>query len=87
MSAKRKIELFSAGCGLCDEAVQLVKDMACPGCDIEILDMSQARVVERAKALGVARVPAVAIDGQIVSCCAGSGPNRDELAQAGLGQA
>lgn len=86
MTTKRKIEVFSAGCCLCDETVELVNNMACPSCEVEILDMTKPEVAKRAKGLGVSRVPAVAIDGQLVSCCAGTGPNRDDLAKAGLGQ-
>jgi hypothetical protein len=31
-------------------------------------------------------VPAVVVNGALVSCCQTSGPNRDELSQAGIGQ-
>ena len=31
MNAKRKIEVFSAGCPACEETVQLVNRIACPG--------------------------------------------------------
>jgi hypothetical protein len=27
---KRKIEVFTAGCPLCDETVKLVRELACP---------------------------------------------------------
>ncbi len=83
---QKKIEVFSAGCCLCDETVELVRNMACPSCAVEILDMRKAEVAERAKQLGVARVPAVVIDGKLVSCCAGTGPDKDELGKAGLGK-
>ena len=43
------------------------------------------RFARRAKELGVARVPAVAIDGKLVDCCAG-GIDLDTLKAAGLGQ-
>ncbi len=39
MSERRKIEIFSAGCPACDETVQMVNAIACPSCDVEVLDM------------------------------------------------
>ena len=41
MTAKRKIEVFTAGCPACDDTIALVNRMACPSCEIEILDMNQ----------------------------------------------
>jgi hypothetical protein len=29
MAAKRKVEVFSAGCAMCDEVIELVKRAAC----------------------------------------------------------
>lgn len=86
MTAKRKVEIFSAGCAACEETIALVKDLACPACEIEVLDMQRADVAARAKTLGVRSVPAVAIDGKLADCCAGRGPELDILKTAGLGQ-
>jgi glutaredoxin 3 len=86
MSAKRKIDVFTAGCSLCDEAVATVKRIACPSCDVEIHDMRQAAAAAKAKQFGVVRVPAVAIDGKLADCCADGGPNEQILRAAGLGQ-
>ena len=82
---KRKIEVFSAGCPACEETVALVKQVACPSCGIEVHDMRDSAVAARAKALGIASVPAVVIDGQVASCCAGRGVDVDALRAAGLG--
>ena len=65
MAAKRKIEIFSAGCPSCDEAVSRIKALACPSCEIVVLDMKDAAVAQRAKTLGVRSVPAVSIDGRL----------------------
>lgn len=40
MNAKRKIEIFSAGCPACRETVELVERLACPSCDVQVLDMN-----------------------------------------------
>jgi glutaredoxin 3 len=87
MSNKRKVEVFSAGCAVCEEAVNLVQSVACPSCDVTVLDMSDPSVAARAKQLGVSSVPAVAVDGKLADCCAGSGVNEAALRAAGVGVA
>ncbi len=87
MAAKRKIEIFSAGCPTCDEAVTKIKALACPSCEIVVLDMKDPAVAQRAKTLGVRSVPAVSIDGKLADCCSGRGPDEGTLRAAGLGQA
>lgn len=86
MTTKRKVEVFSAGCSVCDDAVNLVQQIACPSCEVEVLDMQDANVASRAKSLGIQRVPAIVIDGKLADCCAGSGPDEATLRAAGLGQ-
>ena len=85
MNNKRKVEIFSAGCGCCEETIKLLKSIACPSCDITVLDMNQGEVAERAKQLGIRSVPAVVVDGQLAGCCAGRGPEEATLRAAGLG--
>ena len=87
MTNTRKVEVFSAGCGVCDETVSLVKRIACDSCEVVVLDMQQAEVAERAKRLGVRVIPAVVIDGELSECCERSGPTEDALRAAGIGQA
>jgi len=87
MSNKRKIEVFSAGCPACQETIDLVNQVACPSCDVSILDMNDAAVASRAKKLGIRSVPAVVIDGKLADCWAGRGPDEATLRAAGLGQA
>ncbi len=86
MNAKQKIEVFSAGCPACKETIELVNRVACPSCEVSVLDMNQPEVAERAKGLGVRSVPAVVIDGKIADCCSGRGPDEATLRAAGLGQ-
>jgi hypothetical protein len=33
-TAKREVEVFTAGCPLCEETVNLVKSLACPNCEL-----------------------------------------------------
>ena len=86
MTAKRKIEVFGAGCPVCEETIELVNRIACPSCEVSVLDMNQPKVAERAKTLGVRAVPAVAIDGKLADCCAGREVNEATLRAAGVGQ-
>jgi hypothetical protein len=84
MNAKRNVEVFSAGCAVCEEAIETVTRLAGDSCDVRVLNMSDIDVVKRARALGVRSVPAVAIDGQLASCCAGRGVDEQSLRAAGL---
>ena len=85
MSTKRKIEIFSAGCPVCQEAAAAIKDNACASCAVSILDMNDPVVSSRAKNLGIKSVPAVVIDGKLADCCSGRGPDIEALKAAGLG--
>ena len=85
MAKMRVVEVFSAGCGVCEEAVSLVQRMACPSCDVQVLDMKDASVASRARELGIKTVPAVVVDGQLASCCTGAGPTEAALRDAGIG--
>lgn len=87
MAAKRKVEVFSAGCPACQDVVALVKQAACPSCDVSVLDMNDQAVAQRARGLGVRSVPAVVIDGNLADCCTGRGPDEATLRAAGLGVA
>lgn len=86
MSNKRRIEVFSAGCPACEETIALVNQVACPSCEVIVLDMKDPAVASRAKGLGIRSVPAVVIDGKLADCCAGRGPDESVLRAAGLGQ-
>lgn len=86
MANKRKIEIFTAGCPLCDEAVRLVREMACPRCEVSVLDLKEKGVMERARAIGVVSAPTVAVDGRIIDCCERGKVDRAALVAAGVGQ-
>jgi glutaredoxin 3 len=86
MAAKRKVEVFSAGCPACQDTVALVQRVACPSCEVSVLDMHDPQVAGRAKGLGIRSVPAVVIDGRLADCCTGRGPDEATLRAAGLGR-
>jgi glutaredoxin len=86
MAKKRSIEVFSAGCPACQDTIDLVNRVACPSCEVSVLDMHDAAVAKRAKQLGIRSAPAVVIDGRLADCCGGRGPDEATLRAAGLGQ-
>lgn len=80
--SKRKVEVFSAGCPACEPTVKLVQSLACPSCDVKVLDMRTDAAQAKARAYGVQRVPAVAVNGALAACCEGAA---DALTLRGLG--
>lgn len=88
---KRKVEVFTSGCFLCEETVSLVKELACPSCEVNIYNLAEPcdseECIKKAKKYGVNSVPTVVIDGKIVECCQRNKPDRYALIKAGLGQA
>ena len=85
MNKKRKIEIFSAGCPVCEEAIETVKRIACPSCQTEVLDMHQPEVAVKAATLGISRVPAIIIDGVLADCCVSGPVDEQVLRAAGVG--
>ncbi len=83
---KRQVEIFVAGCHVCNEVVSLIKRIACPSCEVEVLNMQDKQISDRAKQLGVRSVPAVAVNGKLLDCCVGAGPQENDLIAAGVGQ-
>jgi glutaredoxin 3 len=86
MAKTRMIEVFSAGCAVCTAAIEAIRAEACPSCEIVVSDMHDPQVAQRARALGVNALPAVAIDGVLATCCADRGLDLEALRAAGLGQ-
>lgn len=84
---RRKIEIFSAGCLVCESAVEQITAAACASCDIQVLNMNAPDVRKRATELGIRSVPAVVIDGKLADCCSNRGIDLAILRAAGLGQA
>lgn len=83
--AKRMVEVFTAGCPLCDETVKLVRQLACPNCEVQIYDLNAHR--EKAAQYGIHRVPAVVVNGFLADCCKNQQPvSRESLIAAGIGQ-
>jgi len=83
--SQRHIEIFSAGCAACTETIELVNNLVCGSCSVEVLDMGDPAVAKRAAELGIRSVPAVLIDGKLADCCASRGVDEATLRAAGVG--
>lgn len=87
---KRQVEIFTAGCHLCQEAVDLVMELPCDSCEVIVYDLRERcddlACIEKATAYGVRSVPTVVVDGKIASCCVRPGVDREALQAAGIGQ-
>jgi len=87
---KRKIEIFTAGCYVCDGVVKEIKELACPNCEVIVYDLNKKcgtnECENKAKQYGIKSVPAVAINGKLVDCCTNKGVDFEALKRAGLGQ-
>lgn len=89
MADKRKVEVFTAGCPVCDPAVKMVRELACPSCDIHVHDLNKGCETDEcrveAEKYGLKTVPAVMVNGKVISCCDNEGLQEDELRAAGIG--
>jgi glutaredoxin 3 len=83
---KRTFEVFTAGCPVCDEAVQAVRNLACESCDVQVEDMRTDAARTKARQYGIKRLPAVVVNGQLADCCKQGGVDLGTLKRLGLGR-
>lgn len=84
--AKRKVEVFTAGCPVCSDLVDLVKATACPHCEVLVYNLNQGQGLEEAKRYGVEAVPAVVVEGKLLDCCRRAHITKHDLEAAGIGK-
>lgn len=89
MASKRKVEVFTAGCSVCEDTVKMVKDLACNSCDVIVYNLNNpcdsGECMNKVKTYGIKRIPAVVVDGKIANCCVTSSPTIEGLKSAGVG--
>lgn len=87
---KRQIEIFTAGCPVCESAVQLVRELACGNCEITVYDLvkqcNDKACLNKVKEYKVQQVPAIAVNGKLLDCCTGNKISKENLIEAGVGQ-
>ena len=64
--SEKWIEVFSTGCPLCVDAIDLVERLSGNPDHVVVHDMASPQVVSEAYRLGIGSVPTVLIDGRIV---------------------
>jgi len=85
-----KVEVFTSGCPICESTVDLVERLACPSCEVIIYDLTkdnEKEIQNKAAFYGIERIPAVAVNGKLLECCAMSSISENSLRQAGVGSA
>jgi len=86
---RRQIEIFTAGCPVCEPVVALVKETACENCEITIYNLSEpceSKIcIAKMDTYGVKRLPAIAVDGKLIGCCTNVAITKNDLVAAGIG--
>lgn len=61
----KRIEIFTAGCPLCKDTLELIKKEACSECEIIERKCSGDECCPPAKDYGIKAVPTVVVDGKV----------------------
>jgi hypothetical protein len=83
---KRTVEVFTAGCPVCDEAVEAVRGIVCESCDLQVHDTKTKPAQAKARQYGIKRVPGVVVNGQLAECCQQGAVDVKTLQRLGVGQ-
>src|SRR6266508_2365705 len=67
--AKRTVEVFTAGCGLCSDTLARVRQLACENCDVQVHDLTSEAGMAKAREYGVTRAPSVVVKPKLGDCC------------------
>ena len=70
--------------------MDLVNRLACPSCEVIIYDLTRnnnKEVQNRATLYGIEKIPAVAVDRNLLECCEMSSVSENILRQTGVGNA
>lgn len=86
---KRKVEVFTANCPVCDPVVQMVKDLSCDNCEVIIYDLvklcDDKSCLRKVQEYNVKKLPAIAVNGKLLSCCQNNATTKEDLVAAGIG--
>ena len=85
--SKRKIEVFTAGCQVCNPVVELVKLMANEEYnEVIVYDLvkqfGNKECVTKVEEYGIKRLPAIAIEGKLMECCKSNAITKEDLINA-----
>lgn len=86
---KRQIEVFTSGCPVCEPVVDMVKSLACDNCQVTVYNLVEQcdskECSTKVGQYGIKTLPAVAVDGKLLSCCQIGGISKEALREAGIG--
>ena len=78
---KNRIEIFTAGCPLCEETAKEVKNNFSEN-EIIIYNLYGQSDLRKSKSYGINKVPAVVVNGNLLNCCKNDKVNIQEIAEA-----
>ena len=85
---RHQIEIFTAGCPVCEPVVALVEETASKNCEIIIYNLSVQDenniYITKMEKYGVKRIPAIAVDGKLIGCCLNIEITKTDLVNAGI---
>lgn len=85
---KRKVEVFTAGCPVCNPVINLVNETADEHCEITVYDLvkqcEEKTCINKMNDYGINRVPSIVVDGKLLDCCDREITKQD-LVNAGIG--
>ncbi len=67
-SKSKEIEVFTAGCYICSETLEIIKEAKCEECTVTERNINEAcecGCIEKAKEYGIRTIPTIVIDGKI----------------------
>ncbi|MCX2678916.1 thioredoxin family protein [Galbibacter sp. EGI 63066] len=87
---KRQIEIFTAGCPVCEPVVQQIKNLICENCKLTIYNLTEQHedkaCMDKIKQYNIHRLPSVVVNGELLACCKNNRISKDDLIAAGIGQ-
>ncbi len=67
---EKRIEVFTAGCAICQSTVEMVKSVVGTLHEVVIYNVTdQKEAMNKAQDYGVKSLPAIAVNGTLLSCC------------------
>ncbi|MFA3781503.1 thioredoxin family protein [Melioribacteraceae bacterium 4301-Me] len=76
-----KIEIFTAGCPLCNETVKEVESNFSKY-EIKIYNMNEKSNLEKSKSYGINKIPAVVVNDNLLDCCKNEKVSIREISEA-----
>ncbi|HXH19008.1 MAG TPA: hypothetical protein VNJ07_07975 [Chitinophagales bacterium] len=87
---KRQIEIFTAGCPVCNPVVDLVKSLVFDSCEVTVYDVvkqcGSKECLSKVEQYAIKRLPAIAVNGELLNCCIDKGITKEDLIAAGIGK-